>query len=294
MSTPPPPPPPRPPTQLTPPPLNQAPINSGNSGKKKGCRGCLGILVLVFIGSLFLGKIGIKEKQQKFERDREKIMADMQQSATAGNHKKVVEIGEPYERVGDYDFHKLFDASKKAIANDKAHERQLEAATTEAKKTSDLIATGEVFTLGGFNYVITSARRTAYIGSSDLDSALVDTLIQNIEKKTGATRASDGASFIVVRYKIKNEGTEAAVVSTSDYKVVDSKGRNFTPSSDATAELVANQDADFLLSELQPGISKDGVQAFQLPNDAFDGKLILIVPEKGLFSSGEKRVKLGL
>jgi hypothetical protein len=169
-----------------------------------------------------------------------------------------------------------------------------EADSSVVRKEYPPCAVGESFSLGGFSYVIVSARKTGFIGSSDLEGAIVNALIQGFQKETGTSEPSDGSNFLVVRYRIKNEGKESAVVSTSDFKVLDSKGRQYTPSSDATAHLVMNQDADFLLSELQPGIGRDGVQAFELPNDAFDGGLTLIVPEKGLFSSGEVRVRLGL
>lgn len=152
----------------------------------------------------------------------------------------------------------------------------------------------ETFNLGKFSYVITSAKRTGHIGSSDLEGALVDALFKGLQKDVGGSPSPDGSNYLVVRYRIKNEGKESAVVSTSDFKVLDSKGREFTPSSDATAELVVNQGADFLLSELQPGLGQDGVQAFELPNESFDGQLMLVVPEKGLFTSGEIRVRLGL
>jgi hypothetical protein len=171
----------------------------------------------------------------------------------------------------------------------------------------------ESFKLGDFSYAITSARKTGFIGSSDLENALVDGMVDGILKgmnkeeralaqgrlkafgiQGGTTQSPGSASYLIVRYIIKNEGKEADVVSTSDFKIADSKGRKFTPSSEATTQLVMKQGADFLIKELQPGISEEGVQAFQLPDDAFDGKLILVVPEKGFFSKGEVRVKLGL
>ena len=84
------------------------------------------------------------------------------------------------------------------------------------------------------------------------------------------------------------------MVSVTDFCITDSKKRTFTPSSDLTTELVLEHDADFLLKELQPGISKEAVQAFELPADAFDGNLMLVIPEKGFLSSGKAQVKLGL
>jgi hypothetical protein len=39
--------------------------------------------------------------------------------------------------------------------------------------------------------------------------------------------------------------------------------------------------SDFLLSQLQPGVTKKTATAFELPNDAFAGPLKLVIPEKG-------------
>ena len=38
---------------------------------------------------------------------------------------------------------------------------------------------------------------------------------------------------------------------------------------------------DFLLSQLQPGLTKKTATAFELPDDAFAGPLKLVIPEKG-------------
>lgn len=284
------------------------------------------------IGFVFLLIIGIlidKEKKDDFTQSKATIIADMNAAIEGGDHARAIRIGEPYESVGDYEFNKIFATAKNALdaanseeqakkqaalaARKAAADAEAEAAVgrraaadaeakaaaaANAKAAAAPASIGESFRLGDFSYTITSAQKMNHIGGSDLEGALIDALAQGLQKELGlqnqprAQPSGDSAVYLVVRYRIKNEGSESAVVSTTDFTVVDAKGRKFTTSSDATSELVMNQGADFLLSELQPGIGSDGVQAFQMPRNSFEGELILVVPEKGFLSSGEKRVKL--
>jgi hypothetical protein len=50
--------------------------------------------------------------------------------------------------------------------------------------------------------------------------------------------------------------------------------------------------SDFAISELQPGIPRSQETAFEIPNSALDGELILVVPTKGGFMSKPAKVKL--
>lgn len=289
---------------------------SGMSGRTKGCLGCLGIGFIGFIGIMIVGMMANNDLKDDFVQNKTKIISDMNAAIDSGNYVRAIEIGEPYRSVGDYEYKEIYHAAKKVVDKARTEERaarkaaaevekaeeqaRQEAVAAEKKATDEASAAasaspasiGESFRLGKFSYTITSARKTNHIGGSDIESALVDLFSQGLEKELGVVSSGDSAVYLIVRYRIKNEGTESAVVSTMDFTVEDAKGRKFTTSSDATTELVLSQGADFLLSELQPGIGTDAVQAFQLPNDAFAGELTLLVPEKGLLSSGEKRVKL--
>jgi Domain of unknown function (DUF4352)/GYF domain 2 len=152
----------------------------------------------------------------------------------------------------------------------------------------------EPFKLGDFTYVIKSAQKTSFVGNSQLEEVIVDAALQEAFKQIGAKPAADAPTYLIVRYAIKNDGRESAVVSTSDFKVEDSRGRVFSPSSEATAQLVMNGSANFLVADLQPGVANEGVQAFELPNESFRSAITLIVPEKGVSSKGEVRVKLAI
>ena len=47
-----------------------------------------------------------------------------------------------------------------------------------------------------------------------------------------------------------------------------------------------------MFSQLQPGLTKKQVVAFEIPVDDVKSKLSLLVPEKGFFSSGKALIAL--
>jgi hypothetical protein len=164
---------------------------------------------------------------------------------------------------------------------------------------------GEDFTLGSFQYRITSALKTSVIGASDFESQFIDELgkapemqiarlfgIDPIKAATGEGTRNANSSYYVIRYEITNLGKTVDAVSNTDFQVIDSQDRQFTPTTDATMKLIERQDEDFLLSELQPGITRACAQAFELPEDAFAGPLHLLIPEKGFFKTKAIKVVL--
>lgn len=108
----------------------------------------------------------------------------------------------------------------------------------------------------------------------------------------GGESAGAGAVFIVIDYTIENLTSESQMVLSNDFKLIDSKERKFSSSSDATTALLMEEDQDMFMSELQPGLPLRTKTAFKVPTDAGGGKLRLLIPEKGFFSSGEAVVEL--
>ena len=170
---------------------------------------------------------------------------------------------------------KVGSASKPAPKSD---------AESEIQKSS----IGSSFSLGGFEYTVTSAK----IENPDLNLASQGVAGFAIGIALQANGIDDTPSKVVaVRYVIKNLGSEEDAVSTTDFEVRDSKGRKFTCNSEITAKFKGNTDeldpGTLLgMETLPPGIPRKGIQAFELPNDSFDGELTLYIPKKGLFTSG--------
>ena len=119
---------------------------------------------------------------------------------------------------------------------------------------------GQPFTLGDYTYTVTKFEAKRKIGS-----------------KYHNKEAEEGAKFMVVYYSIRNNTKETQTVRSEDFKVMDEQERSFSPYSGGSFYL----GSDFLLSQLQPGVTKKTATAFELPDDAFAGPLKLVIPEKG-------------
>jgi hypothetical protein len=136
------------------------------------------------------------------------------------------------------------------------------------------------FQLGDYKYKIIRLEKRTQIGEEIFGSFIGEI-------------AGPGVSFVIVTYTIENCTNESQVVQADDFQLLDSQGRTFNTSSKvSTALLMHAEDKDFLLSELQPGIPRQMQQGFELPNQALESDLTLIVPKKGLFSLGEARLTI--
>lgn len=134
------------------------------------------------------------------------------------------------------------------------------------------------FQLGDYKYTIVRLEKQTQIGEEMFGSFVGES-------------ASPGVAFVIVTYTIENCTNESQVVQADDFQLKDAQGRTFDTSSKvSTALLMHAEDKDFLLSELQPGIPRQMQQGFELPNQALESDITLIVPKKGLFSLGEARL----
>jgi hypothetical protein len=135
---------------------------------------------------------------------------------------------------------------------------------------------GDEFTLGDFTYWVKSIEVVNAVGS------------EIVHKE-----ASEGAKFVLVHFAIRNNTNSTETVLTDDFKIEDAKGREFRSSTEANTTLGLSQPGkDLLLTELQPGLKKTTVTAFEMPDDALKGGLTLVVPEKGILGTGSIRVAL--
>jgi len=135
---------------------------------------------------------------------------------------------------------------------------------------------GQTFRLGNFSYTIGRCFYRNSIGPSGFE-----------------TFPSGNALFVVVRYTILNETNGTQTVASDDFKLRDAKGRVYSPAAKAlTALIMSESNKDFILSELQPGVEHQTATAFEIPHDATIGGLVLMVPEKGLFSSSKVEIVL--
>lgn len=135
---------------------------------------------------------------------------------------------------------------------------------------------GEAFRLGDFTYSVTNVK-----------------VMDEVGKGYGKKTASEGAAFVVVQFTIQNEGNATETVLTDDFLIVDAKGREFRPSTEANMALaMAGGGKDMIVSELQPGLKKATATAFELPEGSAKGTFTLVIPEKGLLGTGAVRITL--
>jgi hypothetical protein len=137
------------------------------------------------------------------------------------------------------------------------------------------IGINDEFQLGDYKYRITGAQRRSYVGNEFINE-----------------RAGYGATFVIVSYTIENCTNETQTVLSEDFTLVDNNGREFRPSSSVNTALLADDNKDFLLSELQPGIPRRMMVGFEVPDSVALSDFALVVPEKGFLSSGKVRVRL--
>lgn len=145
-----------------------------------------------------------------------------------------------------------------------------EAAEASATRTA---AVGERFELGDFAYTIDDVGLTTQLGP-----------------ELAPTEAQSNAVFVVVRYRIENLRNETATSLTGDFVLRDEQGREYRSSSDAEAALAMQDGADFLISELQPGLETDATVAFHVSEEATTEPLTLVVPEKGFTATDRVEV----
>ncbi len=157
----------------------------------------------------------------------------------------------------------------------------LNSAVSDATKTAALPASesqgvaekhfriGQSVTIDGLEYKFSKPSIKKKIGSNSFAS------------KT----AEKGASFVIVNYSVLNHGNKTATVLSDNFRLKTPSGTEYSPESEAISALAMSGDkADLILSELQPGIRKASMTAFEVPDHATKSDLFLHVPSSELFS----------
>ena len=107
-----------------------------------------------------------------------------------------------------------------------------------------------------------------------------------------ATIASDKTTpghYVEIAMEVENLGTDMKTVT--DVKLVDSKSREFTSSSD-TSEWVPEGKDLFILSNLNPNVPQQFMAIYEVPADA--SGLKVEVGDLGLFSNKKAMINLGI
>lgn len=97
--------------------------------------------------------------------------------------------------------------------------------------------------------------------------------------------ASDGASFVVVPFSIENVGSSTRTAAAADLALVDHENRTFLPANRATTAEALSLGIELVLTQLQPGIPRNLVAVFEVPDSAVRERLKLVLPQG---ANGEK------
>lgn len=131
------------------------------------------------------------------------------------------------------------------------------------------------FSVGDFSYQITKISSRRRVGN-----------------RLVSQTASEGAVYVVVEYRERNDGdTQYQGMGDPVGTLRDARGRNFTPTPEATTAL-AMSGREGGMQSLPPGIWRSGVVAFEVPEDVAQGEVDLIVTGRGLFSGGREVVRV--
>jgi len=137
---------------------------------------------------------------------------------------------------------------------------------------------GQQFSLGSFSYLFAKVEMRNALGSRFVRED-----------------AAEGAVFVLVYFAELNQGNETATVLTGvNTSVTDAQGRTFRACTRCMTALAMSgeRSVELFASELQPGLQRRSVVAFEVPDDAVQARLVLNLEERGLFGAGRKRVLL--
>lgn len=134
---------------------------------------------------------------------------------------------------------------------------------------------GDVVTVEDLNYTVNSIEVTQSVGPSIYPTDAKDT-------------------FLVVDLTVKNNGNEAIMIDTSNFKLIDGE-KSFDP--DSMGSISANQDAEgnstgFFLENLNPDVSLQGTVVFDVTEDQANSATVQLGISKNIFSDKYTKIKL--
>jgi hypothetical protein len=136
---------------------------------------------------------------------------------------------------------------------------------SEVKATASL---NEPLSLKGTTYKVTDVRTADSVGDS-------------------FTKERANGTFVILNVQLTNEKSEPATIMSDALTLVGGNGSAYSTSDDALLAV----DDQFLLEEIQPGLSESGTLIYDVPPSAVDGAELQV---EDLFSDEKGRIKLGL
>lgn len=140
-----------------------------------------------------------------------------------------------------------FSSDKPTESNMKSTSQDASTPASVSKTENTVYKMNEPFTIGDFKYTINRVDNMDYVGSQ-----------YNLHKADG--------TFAIISITVENTGKTASSISSGDFKIIDSQGREYTSDMKAIIDygVMMYQDNIFT-KELQPGIATDGYVIFDVP-----------------------------
>lgn len=95
--------------------------------------------------------------------------------------------------------------------------------------------------------------------------------------------------FLILDVSVKNEGKESITTDASFFKL---KSGDTTYEASSSAAVYANENAEFFLAQVNPGIENKGKVVFDVPADAAKSNDLILQVQTGLFGTETGTIKL--
>lgn len=172
-------------------------------------------------------------------------------------------------------FSGLGDDEDTASSNDTTEPNAAEEKKSSAKEKNPEFTVGDVVTVGDLDYTVNSVETTQSVGPSVYPTDAKDT-------------------FLTIDLTVKNNGNEAVMIDTSNFKLIDGE-KSFDP--DSMGSISANQDAEgnstgFFLENLNPDVSLQGTIVFDVTEDQANSTTVQLGITKSMLSDKFIKIKL--
>jgi hypothetical protein len=138
----------------------------------------------------------------------------------------------------------------------------------EPKKEEKVAKIGDTLKVGDVEFKITKRTEATNVGGE---------FGQNAKGK-----------YLILETTVTNRGKEAITIDSSFFKLL-ADGKEYE--SDGTASIYANEQVEFLLTQLNPDVSMSGKVVFDIPSDMI-GKPLILQVQTGFFGTETGKIEL--
>lgn len=167
------------------------------------------------------------------------------------------------------------DDSTAKSSNDTETSEPTSTEEEEVEAEEATFAVGDVVTVGDLDYTVNGVETTQSVGPSIYPTEAQDT-------------------FLVLDLTVKNNGNEAVMIDTSNFKLIDGE-KSFD--ADSVGSISANQDSEgnsvgFFLENLNPDVELQGKVVFDVTEAQANSATVQLGLAKNMFSDDFTLIKL--